>query len=457
MTKKTPNQRLRELIAETGVTYATIAGDVRAIGAANGDDLRTNKSTVEHWISGTRPAGKTGQHLAAALSHRLGRIVTEHDLGWAPPEGHRDDTIGVFLHVDPFDALQPLWRGEVDRRSFLNASAYSVAAAALPLEHVRDIAARTTAAARTGLTAGMAEVSAVRDMVTAFTVMDERHGGQHGRTALIQYLRDDLSALCRGRFRTDEVRQQMLSAAARAVHLAGWKAYDAGQQGLAQQYYLWSYRLAVESEVTGQDGFVLRTMAMQGLKLNRPEHCQGLAETGLNRAKGKVDPAAEALFRITYANTLAKGGQRRRAIEETQLAHDLLTRGHEEELPFWALAWGPPQGTVLSRSAKVFQALGDPRNAAAQYAQAAAARPAATYARIIALDLVAEAELHLAQGGIEYACATWGRAMDHMDGVVSARTRKAVTRMRRDLSRFRARGVRCAQQLDERAVEFLRA
>ncbi|MEV4116147.1 hypothetical protein [Nonomuraea sp. NPDC049695] len=29
--------------------------------------------------------------------------------------------------------------------------------------------------------------------------------------------------------------------------------------------------------------------------------------------------------------------------------------------------------------------------------------------------------------------------------------------MRRDLSRFRARGVSCAQQLDERAMEFLRA
>jgi hypothetical protein len=44
-----------------------------------------------------------------------------------------------------------------------------------------------------------------------------------------------------------------------------------------------------------------------------------------------------------------------------------------------------------------------------------------------------------------------------MDGVTSARTRKAVARMRRDLARFRARGVGSAQQLDERAVERLRA
>ncbi|MEV0620275.1 hypothetical protein AB0I81_43625 [Nonomuraea sp. NPDC050404] len=456
MTSKTPNEQLRDLIAETGATYAAIAGDVRAIAAAHGDDLRTNKSTVEHWISGVRPAGTTGRHVSAALSHRLGRIITEYDLGWAPAEGHNDDRIGLFLVIDPIDALLPLWRGDVDRRSFLNASAYSVAAAALPLEHMREIAARTTASARTGLTVGMAEVAAVRDMVGAFTDLDERHGGQHGRTALIQYLRDDVAALCRGRFRTEQVRQQMLSAAARGVHLAGWKAYDAGQQGLAQRYYLWSYKLAVESGVTGQDGFVMRTMAMQGLKLNRPEHCEGLAATALSCARGKVDPATEALFRITHANTLAKSGQRHEAIEETQRAHDLLARGQDEDLPFWARAWGPPQGTVLSRSAKVFQALGDVRNAAEQYGRAAACRPPTTYARIVALDLVAEAELLLAQGGIEHACATWGRAMDHMNGVGSARTRKAVTQMRRDLTRFRARGVTCAQQLDERAMEFLR-
>ncbi|MGH4014611.1 MAG: hypothetical protein ACRDSL_11945 [Pseudonocardiaceae bacterium] len=42
-----------------------------------------------------------------------------------------------------------------------------------------------------------------------------------------------------------------------------------------------------------------------------------------------------------------------------------------------------------------------------------------------------------------------------MDGVRSTRTRKAVTRMRGDLTRFRARGLRCAAELDDRARDFL--
>ncbi|MCP9209170.1 hypothetical protein [Streptomyces cucumeris] len=454
MTKRTPNQQLTSLVAESGLTYESLAKEVRAVAAECGKLLRTNKSNIDHWMRGAVPARDTGRYLAVALSRRLGRLLTLHDLGLAPHQGE-DDSLGLSINQDPLDTLLPMWRHELDRRRFLTTSAYSVAAAGLPLSYVQEIAERT-AAARTGQTIGMAEVAAVRDMVRLFSEMDERHGGQHGRSALVQYLRDDVAPLCRGRFRTDEIRQHMLSAASRGVHLLGWKSYDAGQQGLAQRYYLQSYALAVESGVAGHDGFVMRTMAMQGLKLHRPEHCQALAETGLNHAKGKVDVQTEALFRVVHAHTLAKSGRRQAAIAEAERARALLSADCGDEVPFWALAWGPPAASVYSRNAKVYETLGDRKAAAEQYARAAASRPAA-YARIVALDLVASAEMQLKGGGIEQACATWNTAMDHMNGVRSVRTRKAVKRMRSDLARFRARGVRCAAELDERAVEFLAA
>ncbi|WP_326615625.1 hypothetical protein OG863_00085 [Streptomyces decoyicus] len=452
MVTRTPNQQFKQLVAESGLTYAAVAKAVRAVAAECGTSLRTNKSTVEHWIAGVTPQGDTGRYLAVALSRRLGRLLTPADFGLAEPE--EDDGIGLALGADPIDALLPMWRFELDRRRFLTSSAYSVAAAALPLTYVQEIADRT-AAARSGETVGMAEVAAVRDMVRVFSEMDERHGGQHGRSALVQYLRDDVAPLCRGRFRTGEIRQHMLSAASRGVHLLGWKSYDAGQQGLAQRYYLQSYALAVESGIAGHDGFVMRTMAMQGLKLHRPEHCLGLAETGMNRAKGKVDAQTESLFRVVHAHTLAKAGHRTTALAEAERASALLTAAPGDEVPFWALAWGPPAASVYSRNAKVYETLGDYRTAAEQYGRAAGARPAGTYARIVALDLVAGAEMQLKRGQIEQACATWNRALDHMDGVRSVRTRKAITRMRSDLARFRTRGVRCAAELDERAIDFL--
>ncbi|HEY9327234.1 MAG TPA: hypothetical protein VIS09_03160 [Streptomyces sp.] len=454
MTTRTPNTQLKALVTEAGLTYEALAKAVRAVAAECGAHLHTNKSNVEHWISGSAPRGDTPRYLAVALSRRLGRLLTPADLGLPSTAEAESDTIGLSLGADPLDALLPMWRYELDRRRFLTTSAYSVAAAALPLHHVQDIAART-AAARTGHTVGMAEVAAVRDMVNAFSEMDERHGGHHGRSALVTYLRDDVAPLCRARFRTDEVRQQMLSAASRGVHLLGWKSYDAGQQGLAQRYYLQSYALATESGLCGHDGFVMRTMAMQGLKLHRPEHCLGLAETGLNRAKGQVDAQTEALFRVVHAHTLAKSGKYRAALAAVEHARALLTGAPGDEVPFWALAWGPPAASVYSRTAKVHETIGDHRAAAENYALAATARPASTYARIVALDLVAGAEMHLKRGSIEQACVTWHRAIDHMDGVRSVRTRKAVSRMRGNLAQVRARGLRCVSELDERGRGFL--
>ncbi|WP_198531875.1 hypothetical protein [Streptomyces sp. CNQ431] len=117
--------------------------------------------------------------------------------------------------------------------------------------------------------------------------------------------------------------------------------------------------------------------------------------------------------------------------------------------------WSPPPATVHSRTAKVFETLGDPRNATRRYATAAASRPGMTYARIIALDLVAQAEQQAKQSSIEQACATWGCAIDTMAGVKSSRTLKAVRTLRSELRPYRDRGVRVAAELDERARVFL--
>ncbi|WP_238697046.1 hypothetical protein [Streptomyces sp. E5N298] len=366
---RTPNTQLSALVAESGLTYEALAKAVGAVAAECGDRLRTNKSNVEHWFSGSVPRGDTPHYLAVALSRRLGRLLTLAGLGLPCPAEPDRDSIGLSLGNDPLDALLPMWRYELDRRRFLSASAYSVAAA-LPLSHVQDIAART-AAARTGHTVGMAEVAAVRDMIHAFSDMDERHGGHHGRSALVTYLRDDVAPLCRARFRTDDVRRQMLSAASRGVHLLGWKSHDAGQQGLAQRYYLQFYALATESGLRGHDGFVMRTMAVQGLKLHRPEHCLGLAETGLNRAKDQVDAQTEALFRVVHAHTLAKSGKHRAALAEADHARTLLTGAPGDESAVLGPGLGPTGRVVYSRTAKVHETVGDHRAAAEHYALAA--------------------------------------------------------------------------------------
>ncbi|MFJ8076171.1 hypothetical protein ACIQ7Q_20025 [Streptomyces sp. NPDC096176] len=115
----------------------------------------------------------------------------------------------------------------------------------------------------------------------------------------------------------------------------------------------------------------------------------------------------------------------------------------------------PPRALPGPGRDRQYETLGDHWAAAEQYALAATARPADTYVHIVSLDLVAGAEMHLKRGNIEQACATWHRAIDHMGGVRSARIRKAVSRMRGDLARFRAPGLLCVAELDERGRDFL--
>lgn len=449
----TRNDLLAEAITECGWTLAQVAAEVRKVAAENNDPLRTNKSAVDHWIDGAQPKEATARYLVEALSRRLGRVLLPEDLGLGSP--HSGDDLNLGLSVDPgaVRVLDRMWRADLNRRSFLTASAYSVAAAVLPLAAVQENAARTRAALSGGVS-GRGEVEAVRDMVRMFTLMDEKHGGQHGRSALVQYLMTDVSALCRGRFRTTEDHADMLSAAACGVHLAGWKAYDAGEQGLAQRYYLQSFALARESGILGHDAFVMRTMAQQGMKLRRPEHCLGLAETARGLVAERVDPDTQALFEVTHADALAGAGKRHEAVHAIQRAQSLLTPSKGAEMPFWALAWGPVAATVHSRAAKSFEKMKDRPRAEEEYAAAAASRPN-TYARILALDLVAQAEMQYSQGHIEQACATWTRSLAAMDGVRSARTRKAVVKMRRNISAVRSRDIRAAGDLDEQARAFL--
>lgn len=346
MAQPVTNHQLEAAITDAEMTFDALARGVVRVAAEVGVHLRTNPSTVHKWLRGSDPEGDTPAFICEALFRRTGRPYTPAELGLRSVE-QSDPGLGLSIGPDPVGVLARVWRADLDRRKFLAASAYSVAAIHLPLEYVRESAERT-AAVRSGSVAGAAEVVAVRDMISMFTEIDERHGGQHGRSALIQYLRSDVAALCRGSFRTHEDRQQMLSAAAVGVHLAGWKAYDAGEQGLAQRYYHQSYALAVESGIVGHDAFVLRTLAQQGMKLRHPSKTFALSDTALTWAAGRVDAGTEALFTITHAHGLAATNQRRPAVLAVQRARDLLETADLDDMPYWARSWGPARATVNS-------------------------------------------------------------------------------------------------------------
>ncbi|GLF99125.1 hypothetical protein [Streptomyces yaizuensis] len=454
-----PNGPLRELIRESGLSYEEVAREVRAVAAESGDStIHTSKSNVAYWVRGTPPRAQTAQYLREALARRLGRSVSSGDIGLTVLD---DDSapvdLGLTVEGDPVETLRRLGRADIERRSFLTTAAYSVAAAALPLGAADDAHARTRRALRGGV-AGEQEIRAVQDMVAMFTAIDERHGGQHGRSAVVQYLTSDVAGLCRARFRTARQHDDMLSVAASLAYLAGWKAYDAGETGLAQRYYLQAYALTTEAGDLPHQAFNLRILAHHGMLSGRPDHVLQLADAALARARGRVDPVTESVFVICRARALAAEGRYGTALAEADRARALAERpGTADAMTGWASMWGAASATVASHTAKLHERVGDHPRAERHYARARQRYGGTEHRRIASLSAAAEGHAQCRQGRIEAACATWGQALDGMAGIRSARTVKAVGAMRSALAPLAARGARPARELDERARLWLRA
>ncbi|MEU6594793.1 hypothetical protein ABZ923_37295 [Streptomyces sp. NPDC046881] len=293
-------------------------------------------------------------------------------------------------------------------------------------------------------------------MTEMFTRIDERHGGQHGRTAVVQYLRTDVADLCQSRFGSEAEHREALGLAASVAYLCGWKAYDADEHGLAQRYYLQALALTREAGDYIHEAWILRIMAHNGMDIRRPENTLRLAESALDRVRGRVSPSTEALFAVTRARALAVNRRRKEAATQIREAQDLVLRGEQSDLPYWAALWGSARATVSSHTGKTFHELGDHRNAERHYETSARSRPrdGNGYQRITALTLAAQGREQAAQGHLEAACATWGQSLNLLGGVRSARVAKQVSGIRRQLGVFDKRGVRAAADLDERARDW---
>jgi len=77
----TPNRTLRGLLAETEWTQEAFARAIGRLGAEAGVRFRYDRTSVAHWLRGSRPSPRVQDFIAEALSRRLGRPVGVTQLG----------------------------------------------------------------------------------------------------------------------------------------------------------------------------------------------------------------------------------------------------------------------------------------------------------------------------------------------------------------------------------------
>jgi hypothetical protein len=97
---------------EAGCSHDALARAVVRVAAENGERALTNRSSIGHWLSGTKPAGRMPGYLTEALSRLTGRPIAPAGVGLA--ENLVSDVAGYCASR---------FRREQDRREMFGAAA----------------------------------------------------------------------------------------------------------------------------------------------------------------------------------------------------------------------------------------------------------------------------------------------------------------------------------------------
>lgn len=356
-------------------------------------------------------------------------------------------------------AGQPASTGSVDveleRRRALGALAMGAAAAALPGVRRRVADPGHATGMSTVTSVGGSDVEAVREMGTLLSRMEQRRGGGHARSMVLEYFTAEVPDLLAGTFRNEGVRRAMFSAAAELAYLSGWMAFDISEHHAATRDFRVALQLAEEAGDAPLAGHVLRAMAHQAVDLGQPGRALELAEASVDGDRyALAAPRERALLGVVQARALASAGHDSEAATALNRAEDDLAAaepGNEE--PARVFFFG--EASLAHETACTLRDLGDLAGAEQQFDRSVRTRKASTFTRTHAVTLGYLASVQLRRGEVDAACGTWSTALDAMNGVSSGRTRQVVLDMRTSLAPFRRDRMPAAVELDARATEYL--
>jgi hypothetical protein len=128
--------------------------------------------------------------------------------------------------------------------------------------------------------------------------------------------------------------------------LAGWAAYDAGTQSLAQRYYMAGLRAAHSADDRPLGAHILGSMAYQAAREGRPGEAVTLVDTAVAGVRGRETARLLTALYIRQAEAFATLGDSSSCLAAISTTRDQLERiKPDEDLPY--LYWvGPAEVTV---------------------------------------------------------------------------------------------------------------
>ncbi|RCG16872.1 sporulation protein [Streptomyces diacarni] len=477
-----PNEKLGTVLALAGISNAGLARRVNDLGAQRGLTLRYDKTSVARWVSkGMVPQGAAPHLIAAAIGSKLGRPVPLHEIGLADADPTPE--VGLAFPRDVGAAVKSatdLYRLDLAGRRGGGsiwqslAGSFAVSAYATPasrwlitpadssvarhielLEGVAPSAAdgsRTevtrTDAANGALTAvdsgpgnghgsgadqegataplrvGHTDVSKLREAADEARRWDSKYGGGDWRSSMVpECLRVDAAPLLLGAY-TDEVGRSLFGATAELTRLAGWMAFDTGQQEAAQRYYIQALRLARAAADVPLGGYVLASMSLQATYRGFADEGVDLAQAALERNRGLATARTMSFFQLVEARAHAKANDAQACAAALAAAESWLERSREGDPdPSWLDFYSYDR--LAADAAECYRDLKAPRQVR-RFTEKALSQPKEEFVRSHGLRLVVSAVAELESGNLDAACAAGTRAVEVAGRISSARTTEYV-------------------------------
>ncbi|GAA2510748.1 MFS transporter [Streptomyces gobitricini] len=440
-----PNEKLGTVLALAGISNAGLARRVNDLGAQRGLTLRYDKTSVARWVSkGMVPQGAAPHLIAAAIGQKLGRPVPLHEIGLADADPAPE--VGLAFPRDVGEAVRSateLYRLDLAGRRAGGggiwqslAGSFAVSAYATPASRwlitpadssvERSVTAAPDGAADEGaaVRVGHSDVAKLREAAEDARRWDSKYGGGDWRSSMVpECLRVDAAPLLLGSY-SDEVGRALFGATAELTRLAGWMAFDTGQQEAAQRYYIQALRLARAAADVPLGGYVLASMSLQATYRGFADEGVDLAQAALERNRGLATARTMSFFRLVEARAHAKAGDAAAAGAALRAAEGWLERSREGDTdPTWLGFYSYDR--FCADAAECYRDLKAPRQVR-RFTEQALSRPTEEYVRSHGLRLIVSAVAELESGNLDAACAAGTRAVEVAGRISSARTTEYV-------------------------------
>ncbi|THA25676.1 MFS transporter [Streptomyces sp. RKND-216] len=456
-----PNDKLGTVLTLAGISNAGLARRVNDLGAQRGLTLRYDKTSVARWVSkGMVPQGVAPHLIAAAIGSKLGRPVPLHEIGLAVSDPAPE--VGLAFPRDVRDAVKSatdLYRLDLGNRRGGGiwqtlAGSFAVSAYATPTSRWlitpadssvarepaqladaaadredpsaprQEAAGQGDASAAASLRVGHTDVAKLREAAEEARRWDSKYGGGDWRSSMVpECLRVDAAPLLLGAY-SDEVGRALFGATAELTRLAGWMAFDTGQQEAAQRYYIQALRLARAAADVPLGGYVLASMSLQATYRGFADEGVDLAQAAVERNRGLATARTMSFFRLVEARALAKSGDAQACEAAITAAEGWLERARPGDAdPSWLDFYSYDR--LAADAAECYRDLNAPRQVR-RFTEQALSRPTEEFVRSHGLRLVVSAVAELESGNLDAACAAGTLAVEVAGRISSARTTEYV-------------------------------